>query len=423
MKTSDFDFENLFSIFERAILCNVKEQDYDEFLIAYSGGVDSTALLHLSGKIAKKLNKKILAVHVNHNLNKESKNWEIHCKNFCNDTGIPLTIINLNIVLNKGDSIEERAREDRYKIIYNLMTRRTVMMTAHHRDDQAETFIIQLLRGAGAKGLSSMPELKKIKKGYHIRPFLKLSKRDLNNIIKNNNLSYIKDNSNDDTKFSRNFIRKSIFPVIEKKWPSYSETISRSAFNLSESVKLNEELAKIDIKKYLLEEDNRISVSIKELESYRFNNVIRFWIKKNNYRMPSSEQIFSISNNILKAGKDKVPFFECSEYEIRRYNDYIEIMDPLTKHDPSEVYVWEFKKNLVISSLSINLSWKNLEDKLGFEVNQNVEVKFRKRGENIQIGSSKKSLRDYMRENKIPPWKRERTLLIYIDKELKVVWD
>ena len=192
---------------------------------------------------------------------------------------------------------------------------------------------------------------------------------------------------------------------------------------MSESVKLNEELAKIDIKKYLLEEDNRISVSIKELESYRFNNVIRFWIKKNNYRMPSSEQIFSISNNILKAGKDKVPFFECSEYEIRRYNDYIEIMDPLTKHDPSEVYVWEFKKNLVISSLSINLSWKNLEDKLGFEVNQNVEVKFRKRGENIQIGSSKKSLRDYMRENKIPPWKRERTLLIYIDKELKVVWD
>ena len=423
MQKSDFDFEKLFLIFERVILYNLKEQDYDEFLIAYSGGIDSTTLLYLSGKIAKKLNKKISAVHVNHNLNKESKNWEIHCKNFCKDIRIPLKIINLNIVLNKGDSIEERAREDRYKFIYNLMTRRTVMMTAHHRDDQAETFVCQLLRGAGAKGLSSMPELKKIKKGYHIRPFLKLSKRDLNNIIKNNNLSYIKDNSNDDTKFSRNFIRKSIFPVIEKKWPSYSETISRSAFNLSESVKLNEELAKIDIKNYLLKEDNKVSVSIKELESYRFNNVIRFWIKKNNYRMPSSEQIFSIYKNILKAGKDKAPFFTCAEYEIRRYNDYIEIMDPLTKHDPSVVYVWEAKKNLVISSLSINLSWKNLEDRLGFEINKNVEVKFRKSGENIQIGGSKKSLKDYMRENKIPPWKRERTLLIYIDKELKAVWD
>ena len=423
METSDFDFENIYSIFEQSITNNVDKNSYDDFLIAYSGGIDSTALLYFTKKIAIKYNKKIHAIHVNHNLNKDSKIWEKHCIDFCKKNGIELILKNVNITLKKGDSIEEKAREARYDSIYEVMSKKTIMMTAHHLEDQSETFLYQLLRGAGAKGLSSMPELKKIKKGYHIRPFLKLSKRDLNNIIKNNNLSYIKDNSNDDTKFSRNFIRKSIFPVIEKKWPSYSETISRSAFNLSESVKLNEELAKIDIKKYLLEEDNRIGVSIKELESYRFNNVIRFWIKKNNYRMPSSEQIFSISNNILKAGKDKVPFFECSEYEIRRYNDYIEIMDPLTKHDPSVVYVWEAKKNLVISSLSINLSWKNLEDRLGFEINKNVEVKFRKSGENIQIGDSKKSLKDYMRENKIPPWKRERTLLIYIDKELKAVWD
>ena len=204
-------------VIEDIILLIVKNDDYDALYIAYSVVIHSSSLLYLSDKIAKKLNKIILAVHVNHNLNKESKNWEIHCKNFCKDLRIPLKIINLNIVLNKGDSIEERAREDRYKFIYNLVTRRTVMMTAHHRDDQAETFVCQLLRGAGAKGLSSMPELKKIKKGYHIRPFLKLSKSDLNNIIKNNNLRYIKDNSNDDKKYSRNYIRKRILQVNEKK--------------------------------------------------------------------------------------------------------------------------------------------------------------------------------------------------------------
>ena len=98
-------------------------------------------------------------------------------------------------------------------------------------------------------------------------------------------------------------------------------------------------------------------------------------------------------------------------------------MKPLKKHDPSKVYVWEFKKNLIISNLSVNLTWQDLEKRLGFKVNKNVEVKFRKTGENIKINNSSKSLKDFMRENKIPPWERERILLIYIDKELKAIWN
>ena len=98
-------------------------------------------------------------------------------------------------------------------------------------------------------------------------------------------------------------------------------------------------------------------------------------------------------------------------------------MKPLKKHDPSKVYVWEFKKSLVISNLSVNLTWQDLEKRLGFKVNKNVEVKFRKTGENIKINNSNKSLKDFMRENKIPPWERERILLIYIDKELKAIWN
>ena len=97
-------------------------------------------------------------------------------------------------------------------------------------------------------------------------------------------------------------------------------------------------------------------------------------------------------------------------------------MSPLKKHDPTKVYTWEFRKNLIISNLSINLSWKNLEERLGCKHDKDVEVKFRKKGQNIKL-DSKRSLKDYMRENKIPPWQRERTLLIYIDKELKIIWD
>ena len=111
-------------------------------------------------------------------------------------------------------------------------------------------------------------------------------------------------------------------PIVKKKWPNCNETISRSAFNISESNKLNEDLAIIDFEKYFYETDNKISVNARNLESYRFNNVIRFWIRKNNFRMPTFDQLKSIRNNIFSAGDDKTPFFSCSDYEIRRlFND------------------------------------------------------------------------------------------------------
>ena len=422
METSDFDFENLFSIFENSIKSNVNKKNYDNFLIAYSGGSDSTALLYFAKKMAEKYEVGIRAVHVNHNLNIESKEWKNHCKIFCEKINIPLTIKNLNINLNPGDSIEEKAREERYSSIFSLMDARTVMMTAHHADDQAETFLYQLVRGSGVKGLSSMPIFKKVDKGYHLRPFLNLSKSAIIDIVDFSQLNYIYDKSNDNINFSRNFIRKEVLPIIKNKWPGSSATISRAAHNLSDSAKLNDDLASIDIKAYLLNDKNKICINVRELDDYRFNNVIRFWIKNNNFRMPSLEQIYSIYLNVFKAGDDKSPFFSCSEYEIRRYSDYIEIMSPLKKHDPEEVYTWKFNKNLVISNLSINLSWGKLEERLGYKIDKDVEVKFRKKGQNIKL-DSKKSLKDYTRENKIPPWKRERTLLIYIDKELKIIWD
>ena len=422
MKTSDFDCGSLFSIFEKSIINNIEDESYSDILVAYSGGIDSTALLFFSKKIANKYNKNIKAIHINHNLNQDAKKWELHCRDFCKEVEVEIIIKNLNIILNKGDSIEEKARELRYNSIYNAMNKNTVMLTAHHLEDQSETFLYQLFRGAGVTGLSSMPIVKKIDQGFHVRPFLKINKNAISDIVNYNNLLYIDDISNDDTKFSRNYIRKKILPIIKKRWPSYSETISRSAYNLSESMKLNDDLAEIDFQNFLMQEKNKINLDVRELDNYRFNNVIRFWVKKNNFRMPTSEQLISICKNVFEAGNNKTPFFSCNEYEIRRFNNYIEIMKPLADHDPSKTYTWEFKKNLIISNLSVNLSWENLESRLGYAVNTNVEVKFRQSGENIQFKESNKSLKDFMREKKIPPWQRERTLLIYIDKELKAIW-
>jgi tRNA(Ile)-lysidine synthase len=423
MEASDFDFENLYSIFESSITSSLEKNSYDEFLIAYSGGCDSTALLYFAKQVAKKNKINIRAIHVNHNLNKESKKWENHCKEFCKEINVELYIENVNIILKPGDSVEEKAREERYLSIYSQMGKKTLMMTAHHGDDQAETFLYQLFRGSGAKGLSSMPRIKKIKKGFHFRRFLAFNKKTLEVYLAFKCLSYVEDLSNNNTDFSRNFIRKEILPNIKRKWPSCASTISRSAQNLSELFKLNEDLAMIDIQKFLVKNICKFSISVKGLDKYRCNNVIRYWISKNNYRMPSSEQMNSIYSNVINAGKDKVPFFLCSEYEIRRHNDYIEIMLPLKKHDSSIIYKWKYMENLVITNLSLNLSWNDLEKRFGRKIAYDVEVRFRKSGENIKLYNSKKSLKDYMREINMPPWKRDRTPLIYIDKELRVIWD
>ena len=422
METSDFDFKKLYTIFESSITTKIDKKKYNQFLVAYSGGSDSTALLYFANKMAKKYKVEIRAIHVNHNLNADSVDWENHCKYFCKKLNIPIIIKSINIVLKPGESIEERAREERYRVISSYANSKTIMMTAHHANDQSETFLYQLLRGSGVKGLSAMPDFKKILNGYHSRPFLNISKNTLMELVNFKELKYVIDNSNDNTKFSRNYIRKEILPKIKERWPSYSSTISRAANNVADAEKLNRDLAEIDIQNFLLSDDNKISTSVKNLDDYRFNNVIRFWIKKNNFRMPSLEQIYSIYLNVLNAGNDKTPFFSCSEYEIRRHNDYIEIMKPLKKHDSSKIYNWKFEENLVISNLSVNLSWKNLEERLGYNLNKDVEVKFREGGKSIEL-SKNKNLKDYMRENKIPPWKRDRTLLIYIDKELKIIWD
>ena len=422
METSDFDFKKLYTIFESSITTKIDKKKYNQFLVAYSGGSDSTALLYFANKMAKKYKVEIRAIHVNHNLNADSVDWENHCKYFCKKLNIPIIIKSINIVLKPGESIEERAREERYRVISSYANSKTIMMTAHHANDQSETFLYQLLRGSGVKGLSAMPDFKKILNGYHSRPFLNISKNTLMELVDFKELKYIIDNSNNNTKYSRNYIRKEILPKIKERWPSYSSTISRAANNVADAEKLNRDLAEIDIQNFLLSDDNKISTSVKNLDDYRFNNVIRFWIKKNNFRMPSLEQIYSIYLNVLNAGNDKTPFFSCSEYEIRRHNDYIEIMKPLKKHDSSKIYNWKFEENLVISNLSVNLSWKNLEERLGYNLNKDVEVKFREGGKSIEL-SKNKNLKDYMRENKIPPWKRDRTLLIYIDKELKIIWD
>ena len=423
METSDFDFENIFSIFQDSFLKNINKEENYEILVAYSGGIDSTALLYLADKFAKQEKINISAIHVNHNINIDSKKWENHCKTFCKNIDIPLTTKSINVDLSSKESIEESARDKRYEAIHSIMEQNTILMTGHHADDQVETFFYNLLRGSGVKGLSSMPMIRYAPKGLHLRPLLGFNKNTLIDFVTQFNLDFINDTSNENISFSRNYIRSEILPIIKKKWPNHSKTIQRAIKNISIAQKLNLELASIDFEKFKINgKKNAININVRNLEENRLNNVIRFWIGENNFKMPTLEQINSIKKDVFYAGDDKRPYFSCNSYEIHRFKDLIEIMLPLKKHDPTKIYKWKRDENLVIPNLSVELSWENLEQRLGQQIQDNVEVRFRQKGQNIKINNTK-SLKDYMRERNIPPWQRDRTILIYINNELKIVWD
>ena len=197
----------------------------DKFVVAYSGGIDSHALLHAMHHYFPK---KIIAVHVNHQLNSLSPQWALHCEHTCRELHIPCYIEKIDLQLQPGDSVEEKAREARYAIFQKYMNADTALLTAHTINDQAETFLLQALRGAGPAGLSAMPAKKLLGESEHLRPLLSFSRDTIEKYAAENKLQWIEDDSNDNTRFNRNFLRHDIFPVLKKRFPAVFENFFRS---------------------------------------------------------------------------------------------------------------------------------------------------------------------------------------------------
>ena len=199
----------------------------NKIFVAFSGGLDSTALLFLCNKALKeKKIRNLKAIHINHNLSKNSDNWQQHCESFCRSNKIEFESFVIEVSKNRS-SIESQARQARYKIFESLLDENDQILLAHHRDDVFETLLLRLFRGTGVDGLSGLNEKRSLGKGEIIRPFLNLSKSDLKIYIEENNLSYVEDDTNSNNDFDRNFLRNEIIPSLERRWSKLSE---RAAF-------------------------------------------------------------------------------------------------------------------------------------------------------------------------------------------------
>lgn len=303
-------FENMYPYF----------QEKATIWVAYSGGLDSTVLLYTLMLQRQEKPFILRAVHVHHGLNPKADDWQKHCELVCQNFNIELTTHRLDLS-SSHDNIEARARKMRYEFFASLLQTEDCLLTGHHQDDQAETVLLQLLRGSGPKGLSAMPASSTLGKGLLLRPFLNISRDELLVYAEEHQLKWIDDDSNHNTHFSRNFFRQEIMPLLKQRWPSAAETITRSAKHCAETENLLEELIAPLFQLCLLE-NNALSITeLKKLTSLQQKHVFRQWLFHCGFFSPNERKLQNCLRVFLTAAQDRHPMVTWDNVVVRRYRD------------------------------------------------------------------------------------------------------
>lgn len=366
-----------------------------KIVVALSGGIDSVVLLHF---LNKHYPGNVRAVHINHNLSKFSKEWGTFCSALCNDQKIEYKDIDIN--LENSSNIEENARKKRYLSLKSELRVDETLCTAHHQEDQAETFLLQLFRGSGVAGLASMPKIKSIGDSELYRPFLNISKQKIIDYASKNHLEWIEDDSNQDTNFKRNLLRIEFLPKLSSAFDGLIKNVSRSAAHQAEALKLMQDLAELDIKNFELLINNKIQVSsLIQLPKRRMVNVLRYYIANLGFLLPSNKVLNELISS-LSAKTDANVILRWHHYEVRRYNNKLYFFDEHIESSNLPCPYYEALKNL-----------------------PNFEIRFRLDGQRIKVKgkSHSQSLKKVLQESSIPPWDRDKLRMYYVDGSLRAM--
>ncbi len=367
-----------------------------KLLVALSGGVDSVVLLHY---LHQHYPDNLSAIHVNHHLSKHCNEWQDFCQTLCESLRIEYKSV--DIFLDEESNVEENARKKRYHALSDNLAIDAVLCTAHHQNDQAETVLLQLLRGSGMAGLSAMPTIKPLGKGVHYRPLLAVEKSSIVDYAKKHKLRWIEDDSNANTYFRRNFLRLEILPKLSEVYKGLTKTLARAAKNQSESLQLSQDLALIDIKNHqIINEYGRIStIQLGKLNTHRIKNILRFHLNSLDFLMPSDKSLTQILT-LINAKADATPLVTWGDYEIRRYQNQLYFINK------------QISKALVVCPL-----YESFKGLPGFS------VRYRTEGQRVTLEGKthSQSLKKILQAANIPPWERDQIRLYYINETLRAI--
>ncbi len=393
--------------------------------IAYSGGVDSHALLHLIGSM-EQLKSKTTAVYINHGLQQEAEQWALHCEEVSLDLGVKFQCINVNAQKAIGKSLEEIAREARYTAFKTLLDKHDILLLAQHREDQMETVLLQLFRGAGVKGLSGMPLSAVFGTGKMLRPFLDVSKNEIICYAEENKLQWIEDPSNKSDIFDRNFLRNQIIPQLKDRWPALDKTIARSARHCAKSEFISQELAKQLLNRVFIESDQTLDISqLLNLDIDQQQLVIRQWFQVMKLRMPSEKKLEKILSEVVQSKTSANPEIREQGYYVKRYRNKLYCLNQAIIGRVMENKAWLGEARRIDLNNGFSLTREDSLEGIPKTLwhKSEISIKFREGSEKIKLPgrNGHHSLKKLFQEKSIPPWERVQMPLIYLNDQLVAI--
>ncbi len=428
---------------------------HSHILIGLSGGVDSVVLLHLLNSLASHFDWRLSALHVHHGISPNADAWAASCADLCRRYGIPLHVERVDIApLRDEHGIEAAARKLRHAAFAGYSC--DFVALAHHADDQAETLLLQLLRGAGIKGVAAMPVLSKVEGpvlsrvegpvlskvegpvlsrvegavvkpartqgGAIVRPLLDIPRSALIEYAQQHALQWVEDESNADDRYPRNFLRHRLLPLLREKFPAYRQTLTRSAQHFAEAGELLDELAQQDGAQALSMHTLDVVV-LRSLSRQRAKNLLRYFLHMRGAPMPQEVQLDDMLRQLLEARADAAVCVRFGAWQVRRYQGKAYALPEPGEFDPGFERAWNGEGDVHWPALNAQLRFTQ---SLGEGIRlarlrlAPVTLRLRRGGEALRPHphAATRSLKNLLQEHRIPPWQRERLPLLYCGDEL-----
>jgi tRNA(Ile)-lysidine synthase len=393
-------------------------------LLALSGGADSVALLAALAELRSDpgcRGLEVRALHIDHGLQPQAPAWARAARGVARRSGIRFGVRRAAVRVRAGESLEARARAARYGLLAAALRRGEILVTAHHEDDQAETLLLQLLRGAGVAGLAAMPESVAFGGGRLVRPLLGVSRSALRDWARLRGLHWVEDGSNADERFDRNFLRRVVLPPLATRWPRATHVIARAAGHLGEARALLAEVGDADLAR--VEQAATLDIErLRRLSLPRQRNLVRRWIERHSLPMPDRLRLERILGELCDARADALPVVAWSGAEVRRWRGRLHVMATLPP--APEPMLWRLATSRELALPGGLGRLKLVADPRGplalRRLPRALRVSFRSGGERLctEAGGPRRRLKELLRAGDVLPWMRDRIPLVHAGERL-----
>ncbi len=411
----------------------------DRLVAGLSGGIDSVVMLDLLLRASKKMRFELAALHVNHQINPAAAKWARFCRAVCRELAVPLTVVKVQV--RREASLEGAARKARYAAFAQLPA--DFVALAHNIDDQAETLLLQLFRGAGVKGVSAMPVLRVGDRGFKLRdesegssklkqspslnpvvlrPLLDVSRAEIEVYAASRQLKWVDDDSNADTVFDRNFVRHRLLPVIAERYPAYRKTLARASRNFAEAADLLDELAHIDVDSA----SPRLKIAaVRALSPARAKNALRFFLAGHGVTMPNEARLTECVRQVQVARATRL-VIDHGEVQLRGFNGELQLVSKAAQTELNLCCPWRGEARLQVTELCATLVMqKSLGAGISLEKLRSapVTVRLRQGGVYMRVDARRprRSLKNLLQEARLPPWLRNRLPLLFCGESIVYV--